>query len=399
MAVKKTKAIIPYFYKNDFNTIDERGISGLINALISPLFNSKEEINVIVRFLNNNLKNNYLKNYFPRLKFLNTKFYDLETENLDTIEFLIISTKQYNACVVFDFSLSDAENQALFCFYINSKKIEEILKLIMPNIKFPQERRENNELNSAFLNLIRFNKNSITELMINEKEKNNLEDLTQNLKRNEIIAQRARFISHEIKNQLSIIDVYTRITQISCGNNSKITNASEIIFKSIKNITTLLTELKTFSEANLNVYDLSEVINEAVNSIKEMAAINNISLTANILPDLSVILDKVKFQNILINIIKNGIEAFKSESKTDKFIEIATKINDGKISVTIANNGKQIDKKDQSKIFDEGFTTKKDGSGLGLYICKQNLKEQFCELSLIKSTPIITVFEIKMNKT
>ena len=52
----------------------------------------------------------------------------------------------------------------------------------------------------------------------------------------------------------------------------------------------------------------------------------------------------------------------------------------------------------QKKIFDEGFTTKKEGSGLGLYICRQNLAEQFCELTLMKSTSALTVFEIKMNK-
>ena len=397
MAVLKAKAIKPYLFETDFNTLDVNIISGLINALISPVFRSKEEINIVYRFLNEKIENNYLKNFLPRLKFLNTKIYDLKTENLESLEFLIISTKHYSACVIFDFSLSDIKNKAVFCSYINSRKIEEILKILLPKEKFPQERRENIELNEAFLKLIKLSENSFMEFNINEAEKKNLEDITQTLKRDEVVAQRARFISHEIKNQLSIIDVYTKIAEKTCDNNPKIMNASEVIYKAIKSITNLLKDLKTFSEADLNVYKLDEIVTEAVNSIKEMAVSKNISLTTNLISDLTVVLDKDKFQNVLINIIKNGIEALKDTDRKDKYIEVAAREVSGKISLTIANNGSMIDKEIQKKIFEEGFTTKDDGSGLGLFICKQNLKEQFCDLSLMKSTPAITVFEIKMN--
>ena len=119
----------------------------------------------------------------------------------------------------------------------------------------------------------------------------------------------------------------------------------------------------------------------------------NITLSSNLLPDLTVVLDKDKFQNVLLNLIKNAIEAHRENDKKDKYIEISTREIDGKISLTIANNGNMIEKETQ-----EGFTTKEEGSGLGLYICRQNLAEQFCELDLLKSTSAITVFEIKMNK-
>ena len=398
MTIQKVKTLKPYLFEKDFNVLGKKTISGLINTLISPVYNSKEEIYVVFRFLENDIKDNFEKNFLPRLKFLNTKIYDLCERNYESFEFLIVSTKQYSACIIFDFSLTDAKNQAVFCSYINSKKIDDILKIILPNEKFPPERRENKELNEAHLNLIKFCENSLSELNINEEEKKNLEDLTQNLKRDEIIAKRARLISHEIKNQLSIIDVYTKIAEKTCNNNEKIIDAAKIIYKSIKNTTKLLNDLKTFSEADLNVYNLSEIIEETSNSLKEMANSENISLSVDLTPGLTVILDKDKFQNVLLNLIKNAIEALKENNKKNKYIEIRTKDTEGKISLTIANNGNMIKKETQKKIFDEGFTTKNEGSGLGLYICRQNLKEQFCELSLLKSTLATTVFEIKMNK-
>lgn len=398
MAVQKFNALKPYLYENDFNILDKKTISGLINALISPSYNSKDEIDIVFRFLDRDLKTNFEKKFLPRLKFLKTQLYDLYEKKLETLEFLIISSRQYNACILFDFSLSNIKNQAVFCSFFNSKKTDEILKILLPNEKFSPERRENKELNEAFLNLIKFSENSLNELNINEEEKKNLEDLTLALKRDEVIAQRARFISHEIKNQLSIIDVYTKIVERLCQNNPKVINATEIIYKSIKNTTKLLNDLKTFSEAELNVYNLSEIIEETVNSSKEMANNYDISLSANINPELTVITDKDKFQNVILNLIKNAIEALKENEKKNKYIELSTREIEGKISLTIANNGDMIEKEAQKRIFDEGFTTKEDGSGLGLFICRQNLAEQYCELTLMKSTPAVTVFEIKMNK-
>ena len=53
-----------------------------------------------------------------------------------------------------------------------------------------------------------------------------------------------------------------------------------------------------------------------------------------------------------------------------------------------------ISKDKQKEIFEEGYTTKQTGSGLGLHICKCNLQAQNAELKLNKSTKSVTEFEI-----
>ena len=63
MAVQKFNALKPYLYENDFNILDKKTISGLINALISPSYNSKDEINIVFRFLDRDLKTNFEKTY------------------------------------------------------------------------------------------------------------------------------------------------------------------------------------------------------------------------------------------------------------------------------------------------------------------------------------------------
>ena len=403
MALKRSKAFLlrPYLYKNDFNSVSKKSLKSILNAIITPAFNVKEEINIAYRITDTELKDLLENNHLLRLKFSNARIFNLEEkekENFENIQFLIISAKQYSSCLLFDFSLAEKDDEGVFCTYFNSKKIDEILKILLPEEKFPPERRENNELNEAILTLIKNNENSLIELNINEVEKNNLESINQTLKRDEFLAQKSRYISHEIKNQLSIIDIYTKIAEKTYSKDSTIQNVTVMIFNAIKSITKLLQDLKTFSEADLNVYNLNSVITETVSATCEMANANGIKLSAELKEDINVVIDKDKYQNVLLNLIKNAIEALKETDQKDKEIEVSTSVKGNRVSVFIKNNGEKISKENQEKIFEEGFTTKETGSGLGLFICKQNLSEQFCELSLLKSTPSATVFEIKMNK-
>ena len=399
MSQKKSKSVLlkPYLFKNDFNVINRNALIGLLDAAISPAFEIKEEIIIVSRIFDETI-NNYFKKYIKRLEFLNVKQFDLINTDCEQTQFLIVSTRQYSACVLFDFSLAENPEETVFASFFNSKQTADILKILLPEEKFPVERRENIELNIAFSNLIKFIETSLQELDFNEAQKNDLETLTQSLKRDEYLAQKSRYISHEIKNHLSIIDIYTKIIEKTGGENEKIQNSTGLIFKSILNITKLLQDLKGVSEADLMVYNLSNIVNEVINSMNEMALKDNIEIKSDLKKDLNVVIDKDKFQNVLVNLIKNAVEVLKNSDKKDKYIEILSQIKDEKISLQIINNGEKIDKQYQEKIFEEGFTTKSEGSGLGLFICKQNLKEQFCELSLLKSDNNKTVFEIIMNK-
>lgn len=400
MPFKQSKSVLirPYLYNNDFNVISFNTLNGLIDASISPVFNIKDEIFIVYRILNDLVKNDFVRKYLKRLEFNDVKGFDLKETDCGETQFLIISTKQYSTCILFDFSLAQNPKETVYSAYYNSKQTGEILKILLPEEKFPPERRENLELNEAFLNLTKFCNDSMKELNINETEKTDLENITQNLKRDEYLAKKSRYISHEIKNHLSIIDIYTRIIEKTTPDNTPCGNAVKMIYKSVGNVTKLLQELKTFSEADLEVYNLSDVIKESINSTKEMALDEKIEIKFDLNDELNAVIDKDKFQNVLLNLIKNGIEALKETKAEHKYIEISTEIKDEKISLKIKNNGEKIKKENQSSIFEEGFTTKSTGTGLGLFICKQNLKEQFCELSLLKSDNKETVFEILMNK-
>ena len=60
------------------------------------------------------------------------------------------------------------------------------------------------------------------------------------------------------------------------------------------------------------------------------------------------------------------------------------------------NHGEMIEKTQQDKIFEQGFTTKKDGWGIGLSVCKKFVGSQFGTLELTKSDEKETIFSLTL---
>ena len=87
-------------------------------------------------------------------------------------------------------------------------------------------------------------------------------------------------------------------------------------------------------------------------------------------PKLSLQADASLLEQVLINLVVNAIEAVK-EKEDAKIILSADQSSNGKIILKIADNGQGIPEEMMDKIFIPFFSTKKQGSGIGLSLCKQ----------------------------
>ena len=189
-------------------------------------------------------------------------------------------------------------------------------------------------------------------------------------------------ISHEIKNQISVCELYTEVIKRTLEKegieNTTLTRA----IKNIKNSLGLITQSATsLRETKLDNYNLYEIIE---NVFEICRTYNNINLKNKITPEQNILADKNKLTSALVNIVKNAIEANATE------VKISYK-ND---TIIIENNGDSIPAELQEKIFTDGFTTKETGSGLGLILTKSMLKEQGLKLCLNQSTQETTTFII-----
>lgn len=211
---------------------------------------------------------------------------------------------------------------------------------------------------------------------------------------NDLIKEQSRCIAHEMRNQISICELYTQIIKKNLEKegiqNTSLNNALNCINKSLKIMSNSLLDLKSLDNFNLKKVNIKKIIEEGIKLATAYISDKKIKITSNINIDAEVFIDENKFLACIVNIIKNAIEAIKKEGK----INVSLEIEGDYIHIKISNDGEPISQEKQKSIFEEGFTTKPTGSGLGLHICANNLKAQNATLKLTKSTTEITEFEI-----
>jgi signal transduction histidine kinase len=208
--------------------------------------------------------------------------------------------------------------------------------------------------------------------------------------------QQIRCVSHEIRNHLSICDMYSQIIKRNLEkegiSNSSIENALDCIQKSVQIIGANLLDLKSLNQNNPQILDFSKSITRATNLAKAYVVDKNIEFEIFIKNSANIFIDENKFLACLVNILKNGIESIEHNGK----IEILAEIKDNIGIIKLSNNGKPIPKEKQEQIFKQGYTTKKTGCGIGLALCKNFLETSGATLNLTQSTKTKTTFEIKI---
>jgi PAS domain S-box-containing protein len=95
-----------------------------------------------------------------------------------------------------------------------------------------------------------------------------------------------------------------------------------------------------------------------------------IKLSVSIKPGHHVIKgDHTKLMQVILNVMKNSLEAINMESE-NKHISISLDSTEKHLELKFIDNGQGFDKETSQKFFQRGFTTKKSGTGLGLYNCR-----------------------------
>lgn len=197
-----------------------------------------------------------------------------------------------------------------------------------------------------------------------------------------------------MRNHLSICELYTQIIRKNLEKegikNSSIENALNCINKSLKIMNNNLLDLKSLNNFSPKICSIKKILEEGIKLSQVYICEKDIKITSDLQTDANVYIDENKFLACIVNIIKNAIEAISNDGE----INVSLQLTDDKAHIKISNNGEAISEEKQKAIFEEGFTTKQTGSGLGLHICANNLKAQNAILKLIESTEEKTVFEI-----
>ncbi len=213
-----------------------------------------------------------------------------------------------------------------------------------------------------------------------------------------ILGKLAASLSHEIKNPLSVLKLNLDYLKMSSEKFDNETNecidasleAADIINQLIHNTLEFSRKNKEgFEECNIN-----EIINKAINITKGNANKRNISFQVNMSETLdSIVVNETNILQVLVNIISNGLEASNNDSK----IMINSFSENNKVCVDIIDEGSGITEEDRTKVFDEFYTQKEGGTGLGLSVCKTILNEHEAIFSLNNNPEKGTRFRIEFK--
>jgi signal transduction histidine kinase len=118
--------------------------------------------------------------------------------------------------------------------------------------------------------------------------------------------------------------------------------------------------------------DLNQTILETIDLLRNEGIIDGISIQTQLHAGLpTVMADLVQLQQVLLNLIKNGVEAMAEIQDRPRELRIlSTQEDDAKVLVSVTDSGVGLKREDADKIFNAFFTTKPNGLGMGLALCR-----------------------------
>jgi len=144
--------------------------------------------------------------------------------------------------------------------------------------------------------------------------------------------------------------------------------------------------------------DIHEAIQEVLELLKTEFARDGVVLTADLRPGSARVMgDKVQLQQVLQNLLRNGLDAMARTSHRGRAIEVAVaRTHSGEVQVSVQDNGCGIDPSDMQKLFDPLYTTKAEGMGMGLSICRSIIESHGGRLWPEPGFPYGTVFRFTL---
>jgi two-component system sensor kinase FixL len=118
--------------------------------------------------------------------------------------------------------------------------------------------------------------------------------------------------------------------------------------------------------------DLNELINEAIILVQREVSNYRAVLQLELEPDLPPVpADRVELQQVIINLIVNGLQAMETVVDRPRDLVIRSGLHDGRmVMVSVRDSGTGIAPDDMTRLFKTFFTTKPNGMGMGLSICR-----------------------------
>ncbi|MBS7562991.1 PAS domain S-box protein [Mucilaginibacter sp. Bleaf8] len=173
----------------------------------------------------------------------------------------------------------------------------------------------------------------------------------------------------------ALITITDGISKTQVTNKDEISNSVWELVNIITHIQEILNIQRQFVREHGEVHErkpvnLISIIDDCRSMLMASFEKKGIRITINAEPGSYVIKgDHTKLMQVMLNVLKNSVEAIKVDA-TDKKINVQLNQTTERIKLVVNDNGEGFDSETGEHLFERGFTTKKSGTGLGLYNCR-----------------------------
>jgi len=241
-------------------------------------------------------------------------------------------------------------------------------------------------------------------------------DITKELDNREVDSwiKLARTLSHEIMNNITPITTLSKVISGYFVINNKTINTQDVDSITIANTVKGLKVIEERGRGLINFVEnyrkftklpephykevnLASLIESNLFAASAYPDFETIKIEKSIPGDISCYTDEKLLSQVILNLLKNAVEVLIIEKTLDPKIGIRLIKNDSSVKIDIRNNGPQIPPEIREQIFVPFFTTKENGSGIGLSLSKQIILQMGGDIFLTTGKDQQTTFSIVLN--
>jgi C4-dicarboxylate-specific signal transduction histidine kinase len=141
------------------------------------------------------------------------------------------------------------------------------------------------------------------------------------------------------------------------------------------------------SGPQLTNLDIDDVVRQVLALARGELLRHDVVMRTELAADEPVVGDRVQLQQVLLNLIMNSVEAMRGVTERNRELAVSSTVEQGSVLVSVKDTGAGLDPSAAERMFQPFFTTKPDGLGMGLAICRSIVEAHGGRLWVSPRTP------------
>ena len=212
-------------------------------------------------------------------------------------------------------------------------------------------------------------------ILRDQREIKAMEEALERSRRHAALGRMAAGVAHEIRNPLGTLRGFAQYFSRSAKEDPQAKEYAELMVGEVDRLNRTVSALLQFSRPREPEYaqiDLLRMAEKSLTFIQEEADSQGIALELQLAaPDLRLYADPDLLQQVLFNLLQNSLAATDSGGR----IVLGGQEMADMIQLWVEDSGKGLSQEEQAKMFDPFYTTRKDGTGLGLSLVQQIIEQ------------------------